>query len=455
LLASYIRGNFSNGALLQKVAKYAGDRICYDYSMKMRLYLTKEQEFLLIGFAGQARLLYNLAVEQQSYFVKGSSFKPPTHVQRCAQLTELRKEYDWLKAGSSLVQQQALCDFDQAMKNFFQNPAHFAPPTKRDYCVRSFRVVGPKASSFERHSLRTGCVDIPKIGKVKVRFPKGIDPLLARDAKSYRVMQDPCGAWYVSFTIPQHTPVFETNDNADRTAVGIDLGVTTTVVTSTGQHYRAPHSSKREKHIEQMQRRRSKLKRGSKQHRRLSRKIAKAQHKGARRRRDWIENTSATLVRENNIIAIEDLHVKNMMRSPKPKLNPDAHLENQPEYLPNGAAAKAGLDKGIARSCWGTLRRRIEEKAARTKQLTSVIAVSARNTSIECSQCHYVDAANRITQSVFHCLYCGFKAHADYNAALNILARGIATLSAPAQGQRAEIAEQRSHSARGTTCVFA
>jgi transposase len=152
--------------------------------VRTRLYPTSDQEYFLIQFCGQARFVYNLAVEQQSYFVKGaySHGKPPSSAERFRQLTELRHDIDWLSAGPAVIQQQALRDFDQALKNFFDNPSHFSPPVKRRKYHMSFRVVGAPASSVLIHGKRSGSIFIPKIGRVKLRFSKGVDPKLAQQS---------------------------------------------------------------------------------------------------------------------------------------------------------------------------------------------------------------------------------------------------------------------------------
>jgi transposase len=413
----------------------------------MRLYPTPEQESFLRQWCGQTRFIYNLAVEQQSFYTQGaySHARPPNSSERSRQLTELRKDIDWLGAGPAVVQQQALRDFDQAQKNFFSNPAHFSPPTRKRRSHMSFRVVGAPASSLRILNTRNGSVSIPKIGRIRVRFSKRTDPAPAFESKSYRVTCDPKGQWYVSFVLPDHAPAFDVSDT--RTSIGVDLGITTTVVTSDGQHYRAPNPRRKERKVQELKSRASKAKKNSKKRRRLNRKAFALQHEITRRRRDWTEKITTRIVADHDFVVVEDLKVRNMIAAPapRPNLDPDPDPAG-PEFLPNGAAAKAGLNKAIARSSWSHFRTRLENKAARAKQPSSVVPVPAHHTSQECSRCHDVSPDNRVSQSLFRCRRCTMTMHADKNAARNIRARGLALVRttddpdslAPARGQRAQ-----------------
>lgn len=105
-----------------------------------------------------------------------------------------------------------------------------------------------------------------------------------------------------------------------------------------------------------------------------------------------------------------------MARAPKPKKGDVANGE--PEYLPNGAAAKAGLTREILSAGWGQLQQLCISKAASAGRC--VLFVPPQNTSRRCSGCGYTDANNRLTQADFFCLSCGLGMNADVNAALNI-----------------------------------
>ena len=114
-----------------------------------------------------------------------------------------------------------------------------------------------------------------------------------------------------------------------------------------------------------------------------------------------------------------------MVRRPKPKPEPD----NPGHYLRNGAAAKAGLNKGIYANSWGMFARRLGHKMQASG--TTLSEVSARYSSQECRKCGYTAKENRKSQAEFLCIACGHVDHADHNAAEIILARAR---SAPTPG---------------------
>jgi putative transposase len=118
------------------------------------------------------------------------------------------------------------------------------------------------------------------------------------------------------------------------------------------------------------------------------------------------------------MIAHEDLKITNMTGRPKPR--PDGNGS----YRPNGVAAKASLNSSIYDAGWGIFLRVLYAKAESAGR--TVVAVDPRRTSQRCAECGHTAAENRITQAEFRCLACGHQAHADVNAARNILRAGLA-----------------------------
>ena len=110
-----------------------------------------------------------------------------------------------------------------------------------------------------------------------------------------------------------------------------------------------------------------------------------------------------------------------MVARPTPR--PD--LDNPGAYLPNGAKAKAGLNKAIHASCWNQFATRLTTKATGATTPVRVVLVDPRNTSRECKPCGHVAAENRESQAVFCCVACGHTAHADTNAAEIVLDRAL------------------------------
>jgi transposase len=231
-------------------------------------------------------------------------------------------------------------------------------------------------------------------------------------------------------------------------AVGIDRGVVTALVTSDGQHFRAPRISDRdaERYLA-LQQRFSRQARGSKRRERTCLKMARITARVTDRRKDWAEKASTRLVRGHDLIVFEKLDTPSMTRRPKPKPDP----EQPGRFLPNRRRQKAGLSKGILASAWGALAGRTQEKAEASG--VAVVYVDPRFTSQQCHACGHTEKGNRDSQAVFTCLRCGHHDHADTNAARNILARGLAAQAVPAhaRGQRAPRPRKTRQLAAGTT----
>ncbi|MGP4105075.1 helix-turn-helix domain-containing protein [Nonomuraea sp. KM90] len=121
---------------------------------RYRLQPTPAQEQALVEHRGHARYVWNLAVEQHAHWRPGRK-SAPGFAEQCRQLTEARAAFAWLRAGSIIVQQQALKDFAQAMANFFRT-THRRPAFRRRGQGEGFRIVAVKASDVRRLSRNVG-----------------------------------------------------------------------------------------------------------------------------------------------------------------------------------------------------------------------------------------------------------------------------------------------------------
>jgi putative transposase len=265
-----------------------------------------------------------------------------------------------------------------------------------------FRITGQRGRQWDvrRLSRKTGEVWVPKAGWVRFRWSRAIPA----GAKSYRVTCDRAGRWHVSFTaIPDPVPA---PDNGQ--VAGIDRGVAVAVPRSTGELLRVPGLTGPERaRLRRLQRKLARAKRGSRRRGRVRLAIAGLRARDRDRRTDWAEKASTDIARRFDVIRVEDLTITNMTRSAK----------GTPENPGRNVRAKAGLNRGILRSGWGLLVRRLEDKAP-----GRVEKVSAAFTSQRCSACGQVDAKSRESQARFVCTACGYAGHADVNAAINIAA---------------------------------
>ncbi len=369
---------------------------------RYRLLPTPAQEAVLRDQCGHARYVWNLAVEQHAYWHPGRP-SAPGYLEQCRQLTQARAEYPWLAAGSQTVQQQALRDFTQAMAAFFDpaNPAG-RPSWRKAGRDEGFRITGRRGRQWEvrRVSRKVGQVWVPKAGWVRFRWSRAVPP----GTKSYRVTWDRAGRWHVAFAvIPDPVPA-----PGNGQAVGIDRGVAVAAALSTGELLHCPGLTGRERvRLRRLQRKLARAARGSNRRGRVRHAIARLRARETDRRKDWAEKTSTGIARRFDVIRVEDLQIGNMTRSAKGARDDPGRNVRQ----------KAGLNRGILRSGWGLLVRRLEDKApGRVEKIKPAL------TSQRCSACGQVDRDSRESQAVFRCTACGFACHADVNAAINIAA---------------------------------
>lgn len=200
--------------------------------------------------------------------------------------------------------------------------------------------------------------------------------------------------------------------------VGIDVGVVSFLTTSDGDHVPNPRPlATAADRVAAAQQSLAAKKRGSNRRRKAVRKVAALHGKVRRTRRDHAHKTALALVHSHDVIVHEALQITNMTRRPKPQPAEDG------TYEPNGAAAKAGLNKSINDAGWGVFLEILHAKAESAGR--TVVEVNPRHTSQRCAACNHVAKGNRVTQAEFKCLSCGHEAHADVNAAINILRSGL------------------------------
>ena len=365
---------------------------------RYRLYPTPAQQVVLRGHCAQARFVWNLACEQHSWWRPGRP-GAPGWTEQCRQLTEARGAFEWLRAGSQMVQQQALRDFAQAMTNYFAR-THGRPTWRKAGRHEGFRIVAIKPGHVRRRSRKTGEIWVPKVGWVQFRWSRP----LPEATKSYRITLDRAGRWHIAFAaIPEPIPAPGTGE-----VVGIDRGVAVAAALSTGQMLHVPRLTHgRQRRLTLLQRRLARARRGSGRRRRTRLAIATLRAHEADARKDWVEKVSTDLARRFDVIRVEDLRVKDMCRSAR----------RTPGSPGRNVSQKAGLNREILASGWGLLVWRLENKAP-----GRVEKVHPAYTSQRCSACGHVAAESRESQALFRCVACGYVCNADMNAARNIAA---------------------------------
>ncbi|MEU4410785.1 transposase [Streptosporangium sp. NPDC023963] len=365
---------------------------------RYRLQPSRAQEAALLEHCGHARYVWNLAVEQHAHWRPGIK-SAPGFAEQCRQLTEARAEFEWLRNGAQVVQQQALKDFAQAMAGFFKK-THKRPTWRKRGQGEGFRIVGRRGPNWDvrRVSRNVGEVKIPKVGWVRFRWSRPV----ADDVKSFRITRDAAGRWHLSFAVaPEPIPAPGTGE-----VVGVDRGVTVSAALSTGELLTAPTLRGAEKkRLLRLQRKLAKAKRGSNRRDKVKAAIARLKARETDRRKDWVEKTSTDIARRFDVIAVEDLKIRDMTRSAKGAVEAPGKNVRQ----------KAGLNRGVLAAGWGQLVERLEHKAPGRVQ-----KINPRFTSQTCNACGHRAAESRESQSRFVCVACGHQAHADVNAAKNV-----------------------------------
>ena len=354
----------------------------------------------MLEHCAHARFVWNLACEQHQHW-RPARASAPGYNEQSRQLTEARREFSWLAAGSQTVQQQALRDFAQAMSNFFAG-THRRPTWRKAGVHEGFRIVGRRGGQWDvrRLSRKAGEVRVPKLGWVRFRWSRPVPD----GVKSFRVNRDRAGRWHVAFAA---IPASVAGPGRGE-VVGVDRGVAVSAARSRGELLSVPSLRANEtERLRRLQRRLARAQRGSNRRKRVKATIGRLTARQSDRRRDWVEKVSTDLARRFDLIRVEDLKIRNMVRSARGTLaEPGRNVR-----------AKAGLNRSIHAAGWGDLVKRLEDKAA-----GRVERIDPAFTSQTCNACGHRAADNRESQAVFRCRARGHTDHADVNAAKNIAA---------------------------------
>ena len=360
---------------------------------KCRAYPDPEQASVLNRTFGCVRMVWNrtLAWRQARYRAEHAS---TSYAQASAYLTAMKatEELGWLNEVSCVPLQQAVRHQQAAFASFFAGRAR---------CPRYKSRSGRQSAEYARSGFRyrDGRLLLAKMS-APLAFAwswPDIDPA-SIDPSTVTVSRDPWGRWYISFAVEVREPVQPSPAGA---VVGVDLGIKDFAVTSDGQKIRNPRRlARRERSLARYQRRLARCQKGSANRAKARAKVARAHRKVRASRADFLHRTSARLVRLHDVLVIEDLAVKNMVR--------------------NRSLAKAISDCG-----WGEFRRQLEYKAARAGRRLIVID-RFYPSSKTCSACGHLLAQLSLSTRTWRCPSCGTRHDRDVNAAKNILAAGLA-----------------------------
>jgi putative transposase len=387
-------------------------------SFKFLLRPTSKQAVTLAACLEGHRELYNAALEHRrtAYRKAGVMVR---YGDQSAELKAIRADDTDGQARWSFSSQQAtLRRLDKAFAAFFRRVKAGRTPGFPRFKGRGWfdTVEWPKDGdgcrwdSQPEHSTAT-FVRLQGIGHVRVHQHRRV----LGTVKTISVKREG-SRWYVVLSCDDVPAELLPATGA---VVGIDMGVASLVTTSDGAHVANPrHLAATTDRLAAAQRDLACKKRGSKRRRKAVALVAALHSKVRRQRLDAAHKATNALVRDYGVIVHEDLRIGNMTKRAAP--NPDG----EGGYAPNGAAAKSGLNRSILDAGWGVFLAVLAHKAEKAGR--ELIAVNPANTSRTCARCGHCAKGNRVTQATFACTACGHVAHADVNAATNILRAGLA-----------------------------
>lgn len=348
---------------------------------KLRLYPDAKQADKLARAFGCARWFWNNSLNetQQVYQVTGKGLR---QFDMNARLPGLKAANDWLGLTHSQVLQSVSLNLTSAFGNFFKKRAKY-PKFKSKH--------GRQSIQFPQSvKVVDGCkLYLPKIGHVKAVVHRA----LVGKLKTVTVSLDPNGHYYASILTEDGvaTPAV----NLVGKVLGLDVGLTHLVVTSDGAKIDNPkHVKRAQKNLARKQQKLSRKQKGSNTRLKAKLLVAKAHAHTANARKDYLHKLSTTLVNDNQVIAVENLHIKGMMKN---------HC----------------LAKAIGDASWGALSTMLKYKSARAGK-GYIEAGRFFASSKICSCCKVAQALMPLTVRMWTCDKCGAQHDRDINAAINI-----------------------------------
>lgn len=361
--------------------------IKYNYSYKFQIYPSVSQQIILSKQFGGCRFIYNYFLNKRINLYKEEG-KSINYYDCAKQLKELKQEFEWLSETNAQSLQASLETLDVAYTNFFKYKLGF-PKFKSKYDKQAYKIK-------QGIDIRNNKIKIPKIGLLKFDNHRTVVGRII----SATISKDSCNNYFISICTEKEREQITKVVVEDSKVVGIDMGIKNLAILSNSQvipNLRLTNQFARL--IKLKQRKLAKKDKGSNRRNLVKTQLAKLHKHIANKRQDYIQKTTTKIINKNQVIIVEDLAIKNMVKNHK-------------------------LAKAIIDCSWAEFIRQLEYKAKWQDKIVYKINRFYPSSKM-CSKCGFINQNLTLKDRLFICPVCNHKQDRDEQASQNIKTFGL------------------------------